>query len=61
MLRWGSNPSGLEELGVTISTASKLYAFVLAVLAPIRLLQRGCGAGRTPSMDLTLSQLFLRT
>ena len=58
ILPTGIEPIWLDELGVTISTASKLYAFVLAVLAPIRLLQRGCGAARTPSMDDIVTIIF---
>ena len=58
ILPTGIEPIWLDELGVTISTASKLYAFVLAVLAPIRLLERGCGAARTPSMDDIVTIIF---
>ncbi|HKQ63140.1 MAG TPA: AMP-binding protein, partial [Candidatus Polarisedimenticolaceae bacterium] len=48
----------VEDLRASIGPGRRLLAAVLALLAPARLLERACGAERTPRVDDTVTVIF---
>ena len=54
----GVTPIWLEEVTGGIRTPQKGVAFLLAALAPARLIERMCGATRAPTVDDTVAIIF---
>ncbi len=54
----GVTPVWLEEVTGRIRTPQKAVAFLLAALAPARLIERMCGATRAPSVDDIVAIIF---
>jgi acyl-[acyl-carrier-protein]-phospholipid O-acyltransferase/long-chain-fatty-acid--[acyl-carrier-protein] ligase len=48
----------LEDIGTAISTSKKLFAMILALFAPLRLLEGACGQSRKTSMDDLATIIF---
>lgn len=48
----------LDDIAKTIGTTQRLTAMALALLAPVSLLERACGATKTPSMDDLVTIIF---
>ncbi len=54
----GVTPLWLEDLGASIRRHTRLGALFLSLLAPVRLLERACGASRRPTMDDVATVIF---
>jgi len=54
----GVEPLWVEDLAASIGPLRRAWALVLAVLAPVSLLERACGAARAPRLDDVLSVIF---
>ena len=51
-------PLWIEEIAETIGGGARLVAFLLAALAPLRLIERACGMGRRPDIDDVVTIIF---
>jgi acyl-[acyl-carrier-protein]-phospholipid O-acyltransferase/long-chain-fatty-acid--[acyl-carrier-protein] ligase len=54
----GVRPLWVEELGATLHRASRMWAFLLTLLAPLRLIERACGMSRRPAVDDVVTVIF---
>jgi acyl-[acyl-carrier-protein]-phospholipid O-acyltransferase/long-chain-fatty-acid--[acyl-carrier-protein] ligase len=54
----GVQPLWVEDIVATIGRGSRLWAFLLALLAPLRLLELACGMGSRPGMDAVATIIF---
>jgi len=54
----GVRPLWIEDLRAEISLARRVGASLLALLAPVRLLERFCGAQRRPTLDDVVTVIF---
>jgi acyl-[acyl-carrier-protein]-phospholipid O-acyltransferase/long-chain-fatty-acid--[acyl-carrier-protein] ligase len=54
----GLDPIWIEDLARAIGRGARAWALLLALLAPARLLERACGAGRRPSLDDVVTVIF---
>ncbi len=53
-----ATPVWLEDILPTIRLSEKIKAMLLAVFAPVRLIERGCGASLRPTMDDLATIIF---
>ncbi len=51
-------PLWIEDMPAAIGRGARLGALVLALLAPVRLLERACGARRRPGLDDVVTVIF---
>ncbi|HEU4402404.1 MAG TPA: acyl-[ACP]--phospholipid O-acyltransferase [Candidatus Polarisedimenticolia bacterium] len=51
-------PIWIEDLSASIGSGRRLVSFLLACLAPIRLLEKACGAERSPTLDDVTTVIF---
>ncbi len=54
----GVEPVWLEDLATAIGRGARLRALLLALFAPVRLLERACGAARRPTVDDVVTVIF---
>jgi acyl-[acyl-carrier-protein]-phospholipid O-acyltransferase/long-chain-fatty-acid--[acyl-carrier-protein] ligase len=54
----GVEPMWMEDLAPTIGRGARAWALLLALLAPARLLERACGAGRRADLDDVVTVIF---
>ncbi len=54
----GVTPLWLEDLVASVRRHTRLGALLLSLLAPVRLLERACGASRRPTMDDMATVIF---
>jgi acyl-[acyl-carrier-protein]-phospholipid O-acyltransferase/long-chain-fatty-acid--[acyl-carrier-protein] ligase len=54
----GVEPIWIEDVAGDIPRSAKLWAVLLALFAPTRLLERACGAARRPSVDDLATVIF---
>jgi acyl-[acyl-carrier-protein]-phospholipid O-acyltransferase/long-chain-fatty-acid--[acyl-carrier-protein] ligase len=51
-------PIWIEDLAAGIGGAARAWAFLIAMFAPIRLIERACGAARRPKIDDVVTVIF---
>lgn len=54
----GVEPLWIEDLSATIGWDARLGAMLLALLAPVRLVERACGVSRRPILDDVVTVIF---
>lgn len=54
----GVSPIFLEDLGPSLSRPARAWSMLLAALAPVRLLERACGAARPVAVDDVATVIF---
>lgn len=54
----GVTPIWLEDVSAGLSRGDRVRAFLLALLAPVRLLERACGATQPPQVDDVVTIIF---
>ena len=54
----GVQPLWVEDVAAAIGRGSRLWAFLLALLAPPRLIERACGMGQRPTVDDVATVIF---
>ena len=54
----GVEPIWIEKVGAEISGKARTWALLIALFAPIRLIERACGATRRPKIDDVVTVIF---